>query len=480
MRAMYKALLVLFLFCLPLLIFMQKEKADQLNKENPQSSDQPTQPIPDPIDLPITSDPVISLSRLASLSPPVPPSATCVPPGPLPPPSSCEAGSNNGLTGKLLAQPRSIVMMTMFGFEVDTLEIALREQLDYLDMIFIIESTVNQKGKVKPLLWERMKYSDRFSFVNMSKVQHVVMDEGLLDPKMVKSDRWYQEFAQTDFGIERVKNWARTSGRLHNNDILISGDVDEILYPATLNLLRWCELSGPAISAGLWMPLGNLDKAYQSVFPVGPSTHQLPHTWRSPTIYKWEEIATGRQDGRRNFASWDVVSKYILGGIHMSGNSFLPTAILKHISGTDQNRQYHSFFDMYQNVTLAELDEQQSALYRWQYYQYGVVTFWITDADFDPVDKVTDIRPQVPWFLACNKKRYPYWFGEADPRNRNLLHALEKGSSQLSLEQRQEMFPYISKDIPEGWKKELMRLFFTPAHQDGTIVVGEKQRKVRK
>ena len=45
-----------------------------------------------------------------------------------------------------------------------------------------------------------------------------------------------------------------------------------------------------------------------------------------------------------------------------------------------------------QNVTLAELDEQQSALYRWQYYQYGVVTFWITDADFDPVDKVTDIR----------------------------------------------------------------------------------------
>ena len=143
---MYKALLVLFLFCSPLLIFMQKEKADQRNKENPQSSDQPTQPIPDHIDLPITSDPVTLLSYLASLSPSVPPSTTCVPPGPLPPPSSCEASSNTGLTGKLLAQPRTIVMMTMFGFEVDTLEIALREQLDYLDMIFIIESTLNQKG----------------------------------------------------------------------------------------------------------------------------------------------------------------------------------------------------------------------------------------------------------------------------------------------------------------------------------------------
>ena len=37
-------------------------------------------------------------------------------------------------------------MMIMFGFEVDTLEIALREQLEYLDKIFIVESTLNQKG----------------------------------------------------------------------------------------------------------------------------------------------------------------------------------------------------------------------------------------------------------------------------------------------------------------------------------------------
>ena len=40
-------------------------------------------------------------------------------------------------------------MMTMFGYEVDTLEIALREQLDYVDKIFIVESTVNQKGVCK-------------------------------------------------------------------------------------------------------------------------------------------------------------------------------------------------------------------------------------------------------------------------------------------------------------------------------------------
>ena len=36
--------------------------------------------------------------------------------------------------------------MIMFGFEVDTLEVALRGQLEYLDKIFIVESTLNQKG----------------------------------------------------------------------------------------------------------------------------------------------------------------------------------------------------------------------------------------------------------------------------------------------------------------------------------------------
>jgi bifunctional pyridoxal-dependent enzyme with beta-cystathionase and maltose regulon repressor activities len=46
----------------------------------------------------------------------------------------------------------------------------------------------------------------------------------------------------------------------------------------------------------------------------------------------------------------------------------------------------------FQNVTLAELNEQQSTLYRWEYFQYGVVSFWITDADFDSVDEVKDIR----------------------------------------------------------------------------------------
>ena len=101
---------------------------------------------PDHPDLPITSDPIVSLSYLASLPPPVPPSPSCLPPALLPPPPSCQAETNTGLSGERVGQPRAVVMMIMFGFEVDTLEIALREQLEYLDKIFIVESTLNQKG----------------------------------------------------------------------------------------------------------------------------------------------------------------------------------------------------------------------------------------------------------------------------------------------------------------------------------------------
>ena len=42
--------------------------------------------------------------------------------------------------------PRRIVLMILFGFEVDTLEIALREQLGLVDKVFIVESTLTHKG----------------------------------------------------------------------------------------------------------------------------------------------------------------------------------------------------------------------------------------------------------------------------------------------------------------------------------------------
>ena len=42
------------------------------------------------------------------------------------------------------------MLMFLFGFEVDTLEIALREQQDLVDKIFLVESSATHRG-VGPL-----------------------------------------------------------------------------------------------------------------------------------------------------------------------------------------------------------------------------------------------------------------------------------------------------------------------------------------
>ena len=97
--------------------------------------------------------------------------------------------------------------MFLFGFELDTLEIALREQQDLVDKIFLVESSATHRGvgpdlhpltsvliislfqTPKPLIWERQKFSRRFSFVNSSKLVHVVADD-LISEKW-KLYEWY-------------------------------------------------------------------------------------------------------------------------------------------------------------------------------------------------------------------------------------------------------------------------------------------------
>ena len=51
-----------------------------------------------------------------------------------------------GLTGKRLSSPRKIILLFLFGFEADVLEIALRQQHDLVDKIFLVESTQSHRG----------------------------------------------------------------------------------------------------------------------------------------------------------------------------------------------------------------------------------------------------------------------------------------------------------------------------------------------
>ena len=88
-------------------------------------------------------DLVFTLALVAATTPPVPINMSCLPP-PIPTLPTCHG--ETGLTGEILGKPRKVVLMILFSFEVDTLEIALREQLDLLDKVFLVESTITNKG----------------------------------------------------------------------------------------------------------------------------------------------------------------------------------------------------------------------------------------------------------------------------------------------------------------------------------------------
>ena len=145
---------------------------------------------------------LVSLARVSSLPPPVPINHSCKPP-PLPEIPSCR--EDTGLSGERLEQPRKLGLMILFAFEADTLEIALYDALDLVDFVFIVEATKTHKGvgtlmpgvlsnqmflqAPKLLMWERLKYQERFKFVNKSKIVHVVVDD-VIDSEKAKEDMW--------------------------------------------------------------------------------------------------------------------------------------------------------------------------------------------------------------------------------------------------------------------------------------------------
>jgi len=154
-------------------------------------------------------------------------------------------------------------------------------------------------------MWERLQYDQRFLFLPKDKVVHEVVDNLGDGPKVAKNGRgedWWYEDKQTSAGVQRARTWADTvEVRIGPDDLFISADTDEVMSRIALHKLRWCELAskGP-ISGALWMPVGNLNRAYRSDFAASGR----PHSFALPSIYRWEDIANGKREGKRLQANY--------------------------------------------------------------------------------------------------------------------------------------------------------------------------------
>ena len=69
-----------------------------------------------------------------------------------------QCDGQSGLTGQLRKQPAKIVMMFLFSYEVDVLEIMLHESIDSVDKIVIVESSVSHRGVSSDKLFSRVEW----------------------------------------------------------------------------------------------------------------------------------------------------------------------------------------------------------------------------------------------------------------------------------------------------------------------------------
>ena len=106
---------------------------------------------------------------------------------------------------------------------------------------------------------------------------------------------------------------------------------------------------------------------------------------------------------------------------------------------------------------MEDLNEQQRLAYEFNYYQKAIFTMHIKK-----IDKAPDVDVHIPWFLDCNRQRYPYWLGQADPRNKVFVEALSKKGNQVKDGEEPMLFliegcnDFVGKNYvpcPESWIK---------------------------
>lgn len=144
----------------------------------------------------LITDLIAGLLEFVSLEPRVPVSDQCQSPPALPP-VDC-AAFPDGLTGVRRQAPVRFAHMIQFGFEVDVLEIHLRELYDVVDYFFILESTRAQyEMLIKPFLWEKVRLQDRLRPF-LDKIVHIILDDvdSAANSSSDESNIWYIEALQ--------------------------------------------------------------------------------------------------------------------------------------------------------------------------------------------------------------------------------------------------------------------------------------------
>ncbi|EPZ36962.1 hypothetical protein O9G_001407 [Rozella allomycis CSF55] len=327
----------------------------------------------------------------------------------LPPPlEEVNCGEYPGVFSGKRERPAKIAHLIQFGFDVDTLEIALHQYYDHVDFVFLLESIKTHYHQLnKPLVWEKVKHSERFSKFK-HKVVHFVVDEALIGKmKEEKKGDWFLEELQEEYRWKKFLQWNEITKYFNDDDIIGFGDTDEIPSRKNLNLLKFCKLKVPRVDVGIWFPMGKVDQAFKPDWPVSWSH---PYTLGDPTYYSLGAAKAFNENNKIPTRSRGRSGAFILGGMHMSHDGYLPFQMLKRLSCTECGININDFEHWYDMLSKGKLHELEFELAK----EYPG-----NEKRIVPLSSLNDQNRKavsIPWFYECNKQRFPQWERKHDTR----------------------------------------------------------------
>lgn len=140
----------------------------------------------------------------------------------------CRAHGFHAFTGSR----RKVYDLVLLSTELDWLEIRLHTLHPYVDYFVVVESPTSFTGHPKPLALK--ENWDRFKQFHHKIIHKVVLDES------TSSRLWDHEAFLRNSLLRDVFPDLPESQQAQDGDALIVSDIDEILRPETVQLLRFC------------------------------------------------------------------------------------------------------------------------------------------------------------------------------------------------------------------------------------------------
>jgi hypothetical protein len=267
----------------------------------------------------------------------------------------------------------------------------------------------NPQAIRKILLWDHVKNQPRFEFVK-EKVVHLVLDdtEAFADPKAIFAVETLQEKARW----ESFLRWNARTQFFGPDDLVGFGDVDEIPSRENVQMLRHCKIAGSSVDIGSWFAPTRLNEAFRPDWPVPGN----PWTLGDPTYWTVASATNFGQDGTKFPSRMRGTSrKYLLGGIHMTDNGYLPFRMAKLIACTEcENKAARLMTELATIFSDGQpTPDTLSELGMYLNPPWPDRSRFITGS---AMEKVLGAAYYIPWFLQCNPERYPSWYGEVDAR----------------------------------------------------------------